>query len=146
LDDKITSIEVGGSFIDLIGMTDPSFTQSDYLEYNTTQLLNQKLKRLTKDKSETFKILLSHRPELFDIYKDNKMNLAFCGHAHGGQIRLPFIGGLVAPNQGFFPKYTSGTYSKEDTTMIVSRGLGNSLFPFRIFNRPEIIVVTLQTQ
>jgi predicted MPP superfamily phosphohydrolase len=146
LDDKSTSIEVNGSFIDLIGVADPSFAKSDNLEYNSKQLLNQKLKILTKDKSETFKILLSHRPELFDVYKDNKINLAFCGHAHGGQIRLPFIGGIVAPNQGFFPKYTSGTYSEQDTTMVVSRGLGNSLFPFRVFNRPEIVVVTLQAK
>lgn len=59
---------------------------------------------------------------------------------------MPFLGGLVAPGQGFFPKYTSGSYTIEDTTMIVSRGLGNSIFPFRIFNRPEIVIVTLLSE
>ena len=60
------------------------------------------------------------------------------------EIRIPLVGGIFAPNQGFFPKYTSGSYSSNNTTMFVSRGLGNSLFPIRIFNRPEIIAVTLK--
>jgi predicted MPP superfamily phosphohydrolase len=93
---------------------------------------------------KNFKILLSHRPELFDLYSENSMDLVFTGHAHGGQIRIPFIGGLIAPDQGIFPKYSSGSYSKDSTTMFVSRGLGNSIFPVRIFNRPEIVVVTLR--
>ena len=92
-----------------------------------------------------FKILLSHRPELFDLYIENNMDLVFTGHAHGGQIRIPGIGGLIAPDQGLFPMYTSGKYTKDITTMFVSRGLGNSIFPLRIFNRPEIISVTLKS-
>ncbi|MDF2506052.1 MAG: hypothetical protein K0R06_3547 [Clostridium sp.] len=68
----------------------------------------------------------------------------FSGHAHGGQIRIPFLGGILSPNQGFFPKYSEGMHREGETSMIVSRGLGNSLFPFRIFNRPELIVVTLK--
>ena len=68
------------------------------------------------------------------------------GHSHGGQVRIPFIGGLVAPDQGLFPKYTSGYYTKDESTMYVSRGLGNSIIPIRIFNRPEIIVVTLKAK
>ena len=70
----------------------------------------------------------------------------FSGHAHGGQFRLPFVGGLIAPNQGLFPKYDSGLYVQEGTNMIVSRGLGNSLFPLRFNNRPEVIVVELQLE
>jgi len=98
---------------------------------------------LVKNEVGSFKILLSHRPDLIETYASNKIDLAFTGHAHGGQVRLPLIGGLIAPNQGFFPKYTSGTYTMEDTTMVVSRGLGKSSIPLRIFNRPEIIIVTL---
>ena len=71
------------------------------------------------------------------------MDLVFSGHAHGGQFRLPFIGGLVAPNQGLFPKYDAGQFTSENTTMIVSRGVGNSIIPVRFNNGPEIIVVTL---
>ena len=72
------------------------------------------------------------------------MDLVFTGHAHGGQVRIPFIGALVAPDQGLFPKYTSGSYTKDSTTMFVSRGLGSSVIPIRVFNRPEIVAVTLR--
>lgn len=90
-------------------------------------------------------VLLSHRPELFELYVEEGISLAFTGHAHGGQIRLPGIGGLFAPHQGFFPKYTTGVYQKAGTAMIVSRGLGNSIFPIRFCNRPELVLVTLKT-
>lgn len=93
-----------------------------------------------------FHILLSHRPECLKIYAEQGVDLVFSGHAHGGQFRLPFFGGLFAPNQGIFPKYTSGQYCQKNTTMIVSRGLGDSIFPQRIFNRPELIVVTLKNK
>lgn len=77
------------------------------------------------------------------IIESKKVDLVLSGHAHGGQVRLPFIGGLVAPNQGILPKYTAGLYEKQNTFMIVSRGLGNSIIPQRVFNRPEIVVVQL---
>ena len=105
---------------------------------------HNELKRLSNN--EFFKILLCHRPELIDIYNNNNIDLVFTGHAHGGQIRLPFIGAIVAPDQGFFPKYTEGEYTKNNTTMIVSRGLGNTAIPFRTFNKPEIIEVTLSNK
>lgn len=89
-------------------------------------------------------ILLSHRPELLETYTGEGVKLVFSGHAHGGQLRLPFLGGLFAPHQGFFPQYTSGVYRKGGTTMVVSRGLGNSTFPVRFCNRPEIVLVTLK--
>ncbi|CAG9623040.1 metallophosphoesterase [Sutcliffiella rhizosphaerae] len=92
---------------------------------------------------ESYRVLLSHRPELFSTYVKYKFDLVFSGHAHGGQVRVPFLGGLIAPNQGLLPAYTSGKYTVDHTTMIVNRGLGNSIIPLRIFNRPEIVVVTL---
>jgi len=92
---------------------------------------------------EGFKILLSHRPEMFPVYVSKGVDLTFSGHAHGGQIRLPFIGGLFAPGQGFFPKYTSGAFEEKASVMVVSRGLGNSVMPLRIFNPPEVVVVTI---
>ena len=90
-----------------------------------------------------FTVLLSHRPELFDVYVSGNVALVLSGHAHGGQFRLPYLGGLVAPNQGLFPEYDAGMYVRGNTTMIVSRGIGNSLFPFRINNRPEVLIIQL---
>ncbi|HAA38239.1 MAG TPA: hypothetical protein DCE00_05150 [Firmicutes bacterium] len=73
-----------------------------------------------------------------------QLDLGCSAHAHGGKIRRPFIGGLIAPNQGFFPQFTQGVHTDHTTAMVVSRGLGNSVFPLRVFNRPELVVVTLK--
>lgn len=83
---------------------------------------------------------------MFLLYSEYEFDLVLAGHAHGGQVRLPFIGELVAPNQGFFSKYTSGKYKRGNCTMIVSRGLGNSVISQRLFNHPEIIVLTLSKE
>lgn len=125
------SLTRGGDRISIAGVDDPD----SGFGFNTVLKETQGLKG--------FKILLSHRPELFSLYSKNKIDLIFSGHAHGGQVRIPFIGGVVAPDQGFFPEYTSGKYINGSSAMVVSRGLGNSIIPQRIFNRPEIIVVTL---
>ena len=115
------------------------------LGVNNKNLKDDTLKKITsKLDSDKLMILLAHRPQFLDRYADAGVDLVFSGHAHGGQIRLPFVGGLLAPDQGFFPKYTAGSYEVSDTTMIVSRGLGNSLFPIRIFNRPDLVIVTLK--
>lgn len=90
-----------------------------------------------------FKILLSHYPEDIDYYVTAKYDLVLSGHAHGGQFRLPFVGGLYAPGQGIFPKYDAGLYSQGNTDLVVSRGIGNSLFPVRFNNPPEVVLVEL---
>lgn len=140
LRNQTVEIKRGHEHIFLSGVDDPAF------EKNTedTQLMEKFLTGVDMQ-SDTFHILLSHRPELFSLYADDGFDLVFTGHAHGGQFRLPLIGGLVAPNQGLFPKYTEGEHQMGQTTMIVSRGLGNSIIPVRIFNRPEIVVVTLRS-
>ncbi len=143
LDGRNVSVEKDGETINLTGIDDATFFGSGMLSEREI-IFTQKLKELAKDKGENFGILLSHRPELIDIYADCGFDLAFTGHAHGGQIRLPFVGGVLTPNQGLFPEYDAGEFKKDGLTMIVSRGLGNSVFPFRIGNRPDIVLCELK--
>ena len=144
LDNQKIRITRDGECITLMGIDDPSF-QTDYLFGDAELVAQQAITSLQND-ADGFTVLLSHRPELFDLYVDSGIDLVFSGHAHGGQFRLPLVGGLVAPNQGFFPKYDAGQFIGENTTMIVSRGVGNSIIPFRINNPPEIVVVELKGQ
>ena len=143
MDDAALELTKGSSTIQIIGLSDPDFLTSDYLDGTKISKLEKQLKQWSKN--DKFKLLLSHRPELFDLYCENNIDLIFSGHAHGGQFRIPFVGGLVAPDQGLFPQYTIGSYSNGSSTMFVSRGLGNSIIPIRIFNRPEIVAVTLKS-
>jgi len=122
----------------ICGVDDPVFNISNKAEEDT-----MKNELLQVNNKKYFRILLSHRPEMFDLYVQNNINVAFTGHSHGGQVIIPFIGGILAPNQGFWPKYYKGIHRSNNTNMVVSRGLGNSSFPQRIFNRPEIVTVTL---
>ena len=143
LENKRAKIELSGETITLLGVDDPSFN-TDYLVGDSASVVSNTLAEISTE-DDGFTVLLSHRPELFDTYVESGMNLVFSGHAHGGQFRLPLIGGLAAPNQGLFPKYDSGLYTDGDTNMIVSRGIGNSIFPFRFNNRPEVILVELDS-
>ena len=137
LDNGKSIIDRNGETITLIGLADKS----------VNQYYDKMLHTLMTGQEDSFNILLSHRPELFETYVKENIDLAFTGHAHGGQIIIPFLRqGVFAPHQGFFPKYTEGMHEKDGTVMVVSRGLGNSSFPFRIFNRPELIEVTLKVK
>lgn len=126
--------------ITILGIDDPIFNTS---VGNSEEKMKKELLAVNNEKG--FRLLLSHRSEFFELYVHNNIDVAFTGHAHGGQIIIPFLGGIFAPGQGFFPKYYKGMYTSSNTTMVVSRGLGNSSFPQRIFNRPEIVTVTLNT-
>lgn len=95
---------------------------------------------------DQFHVLLSHKPEHFPHYVADGFDLVFSGHAHGGQFRLPFLGGVVAPGQGFFPRWSEGIHQEGDTRMVVSRGLGNSIIPLRVNNPPEVVLVELHGQ
>jgi len=141
LHDEMILLSKGNESIQIIGLDDPDFTYgSSYGQYSIFQ---SKLGNMNLP--EGFKLLLSHRPEAFDAYVANNIDLVLSGHAHGGQFRLPIVGGIVAPNQGLFPKYDAGTYTEAKTTMIVSRGIGNSIIPIRINNRPEVVIVRLHS-
>ena len=125
--------------VNIIGLADPDFAISGDIFGEAPAMAGTKLSGLVDP--HCYNILLSHRPELFDTYAACSIDLALTGHAHGGQFRLPFLGGLIAPNQGLFPKYDSGLYTEGGSNMVVSRGLGNSIIPLRFNNRPEIVVI-----
>ena len=143
LDNKTKIIESKNSKLNLLGIDDPSMAYESFVA--DEEIIKVEINNLEYDKNN-FTILLSHRPEVSNVYVKSEIDLVLTGHAHGGQIRIPFIGGLIAPNQGLFPKYTSGVFEEKQTTMIVSRGIGNSILPHRVNNKPELVIITLKTK
>ena len=143
LENEYITLEMDNAIINLYGIDDPYF-YGGYMSDEEGYVVAHTLDGL--EKADGFSLLLSHRPEFFELYEEYGFSLVLSGHAHGGQFRLPFIGGFIAPGQGLFPKYDSGLYEKNGTKMIVSRGLGNSIIPLRIFNRPEIVTVILKSE
>ncbi len=141
LQNEATVIDYCASRIHLIGMDDPLMSSNGY--DSSSRLMEETLADLEIRKEE-FTLLLSHRPELFQYYVQEELDLVLSGHAHGGQFRLPLVGALVAPDQGWLPALTEGSYVDGETTMVVSGGLGNSIIPLRINNPPELVVITLK--
>lgn len=129
LDDQVVEISMGDAKFRLVGLDDKS-------------LADGTLEALLSDEKE-LTVVLAHEPQYFARYAGTGVDLVLSGHAHGGQFRLPFVGGIVAPDQEFLPEYTAGEYYMDGTEMIVSRGLGNSVIPARLFNYPEIVCVEL---
>ncbi len=131
--------------VEIWGIDDPAFFVPLENACDIFKKTDEVLQTIVKD-NNYYKILLIHRPELLDIYSKHGFDLVFTGHAHGGQICLPLIGGMMAPGQGLLPKYTKGIYKANNTQMVVSRGIGNSKFPFRFNNKPELVIVTLMSE
>lgn len=143
LSDTAETLVKDGETINIIGLDDPNFATREDVARGFDAMIRGKLDNLVR--AGEYNILLVHRPELIESYCAGGADLALCGHAHGGQIRLPFIGGIIAPGQGFFPEYDSGLYTVGNTSMVVSRGLGNSVIPLRVNNRPEVVIITLES-
>ncbi len=135
LEDESLLLEAEGEYITLLGLKDES-------------LQSNALHKLTDAADPTqFQLLLAHEPQYLDAYySECHVDLILSGHAHGGQFRFPFIGGIYAPDQGLFPKYTEGMHQSGSSSLIISRGIGNSLFPLRLFNLPEIVCIDLEAQ
>lgn len=144
LEDAAVQITREGESITLLGLHDPSF-HGVYKPENIEKLADTQLTELYTNKNE-FTVMLFHRPSYFEIYADHGVDLVLSGHMHGGQFRLPFVGGLYTPSHGFFPDYDAGLYTQDNTSMLVSRGIGNSAFPLRFNNRPEVILIELQIE
>lgn len=135
LEGEKREIEIRGQRIDIFGVDDPLVGETQW--QNQMRLIRSQIQ------PEVFSVLVTHRPERYEQYRDFSLSVA--GHAHGGQWRIPgLLNGLLAPNQGLFPKYAGGLYEFEKYTMIVSRGLAreSTRIP-RFYNRPEYVVIDL---
>lgn len=142
LRDALTEIHRNGYALYIAGVEDPYF--EDNRQEMIAKTLHRKLEKILMP--DAYTILLVHRPEPLWLYQRHNLSLVLAGHAHGGQIRLPVLGPIYAPNQGLFPRYTSGLYERNRTQMVVSRGIGNGHKVPRINNKAEIPIITLHSE
>lgn len=145
LEDSSTVISRGGDNIRIAGICDPAFKAGKKAPADALREVVDEALTSVIDGDDTFTILMSHRPDYMMLYEAHTVDAVFAGHAHGGGVRLPFIGALWAPGQGFFPAYTRGLYESEYCDMIVSAGMGHSAEPFRV-NCPYELVFCTFTQ
>jgi len=144
-------LEIKGQKLWIAGVDDPSHfkcagqRRSRKAEKVLPEGWQEQINRISRVPGNCYRILLAHRPDLMAAYRALPYDLVLCGHAHGGQVRLPgLINGLYAPHQGIFPPYAGGKYTDGQQVEIVSRGLRGSELPFpRVFNRPELVIVEL---
>ncbi len=125
-------------YCEILGLDDADFGSPDHSAIKR-EFLRNKLNSIPPKKK--YRILLAHQPQFYDLYVKCDPDLIVSGHTHGGQIRLPFTKGLFAPGQGFFPYYDAGFFDDLKVPLIISRGLGPSRIPLRVFNDPEIVFV-----
>lgn len=143
LENDYKEINISGIKLVIAGVDDPEIIKYERKQSNWYKEIEEAFADV-KD-LDGYKILISHRPEAVVFYNTLPFDLVLSGHSHGGQVRIPFlINGLLAPNQGFFPKYAGGVYELENYTHIVSRGVSfNPLLP-RVFNPPEVVVIDVK--
>ena len=139
LSNEYLTISRGEDHILLGGVEDPNA----YADMLTPEELAQKMNEASPS---AFKILLGHRNYWMEKYPELPVDLVLCGHAHGGLVRIPGVGGLIGTDRHLFPDFVDGEFNNGNYTMIVSRGLGNSVPIPRIFKRPEIVCVTLRAE
>lgn len=131
-------LAVGDETIVLAGIDDPNGQK----DMKTPETL---ISDIRSRENDPFIVLLGHRNNNLDRFSDLGIDLVLCGHAHGGVIRIPFVGGLIGPSLDWLPEYTSGVYTENNTNMIVSRGLGNRTGLPRFLNNPQVLVAILRT-
>ncbi len=126
----------------VVWSTDHLHININGIDYPGKKLAN--LDRATEDiDTERFTLLLSHVPAVIETPAITRADLVLCGHTHGGQVRLPFIGAIVASGQGFLPVYDKGIYHIGHTILYIDSGLGTSLLPVRFLNRCQISFITI---
>ncbi len=142
LSNEYEILERNGAQIVLAGVDDPN----GYADQKTPEELRAQIGNAAPG---LFTLLLAHRNDRFGQYAAAGYDFVLSGHGHGGIVRLPFVGGVAGTDRTFFPDWTAGLYTVGNSTLFVSRGLGNNTVPFkgfRIFNRPELAVLTLKAE
>ncbi len=139
LRNEYRTLTIGDGTMVLAGIDDPN---GPFDQKQPDELMDE----IRTAQGDTFTLMLAHRNDSLDMWAELGTDLVLCGHGHGGVVRIPFVGGLIGVDRSFFPDYTAGLYEKGDTSMVVSRGLGNSVVDFRLFNRPQLLVVALETK
>lgn len=137
LKNEYVTIQRGGESIVLAGVEDPN-------SWADLEPPDAFLKRVRAEHPDDYIVLLGHRNYWMEKYPDLPVELILCGHAHGGIVRIPGVGGLLSTDRTLFPDYEAGMYDNGNYTMIVSRGLGNSISVPRLMNRPEIVSIELK--
>lgn len=150
LDNEKIRIKKDGKYINIYGLIIPlEYYPYFFKNYENKNMkleqdfINNKLGEINRDE---YNILLAHTPFFFEDYEKYGVDLVLAGHVHGGIIRLPKVGGLLSPNREFFPKYDFGKYIKNNTTMLLSKGLGGSKVLIRFACKPEIVSITLKSK
>lgn len=140
LEDRAVLWSLRGEGVNLMGLWDVTHDPLGWAHAQAA--LPERVRALRREGA--LNALLSHRPSLLEEYGAGGADVVFCGHAHGGQVRLPLAGPVFAPDEGLFPKHTAGVYQAGETRMVVSRGLGNGTPYPRLWNGPELVVVTMK--
>lgn len=144
LDNEVAIIKSGDEEINLYGL----WYSNKYYSENDEYILDEELisELIGNADTDSYNILLSHNPRYFLTYVQWGADLTLSGHVHGGMVRIPFVGAVFSPDEGFFPKYDAGLYTEESgKSIVVSRGLGSGSRGFRLFNRPDLVVITLHS-
>lgn len=150
--DETDDIIINGNKINILGLDENQAGFDDYKARKNGTFKYKDESPLFKELSEKsgYKVVLSHYPENFMAVSENEysqydFDIQLSGHAHGGQFILPLIGPVFSPGQGIMPKYAKGSFG-ERPKLIISRGIGNAEFPFRLFNHPEINVIDIKSK
>ena len=138
LEDQAVEIPYGDAVVNLIGAADVTFVGKTRAEGR--QILPSKVNSLCGD--GVLNLLISHRPAMLEAYGRCAVQGVFCGHAHGGQVRLPLLGPVYTPDEGMWPHVTEGVHWTGQVPVVVSRGLGNGTPAPRLWNGPELVVTT----
>ncbi len=132
-------VSISGYTPDMMTYAGREALSAEGISLSEPELLLSKL-----GKSKENQLLLAHNPDFFESYAAWGADVVFSGHIHGGIVRMPFLGGLINPTSEWFPKYDAGLYESGTSKMVLNRGLGNSVFPWRILNLPDISLITIE--